>query len=293
MKKIQLLDGGMGRELKKKVKHFDPFLWAAGALISDPDYVIDVHKSFINAGAQIITTNNYTVVPYVLEESNIMNQFSSLTKKAGLLAKEAVKQSGNHIKIAGCLPPLKLTYRPDLVEKDTKKAISIYKQIIDYLDPYTNLFLAESISSLQELNYIIEATKTCSKPIYVACLLNDEKPTQLLDNTNVADLIPIINKSHINGLLFNCSQPKSITTALTKMKTLKIAYGGYGNAFKPLKKEFQIRSLREEAKDLSIKKYTSHVNTWIELGATIVGGCCGIGPNYIKDIHRLINEANT
>ena len=72
MKKIIILDGGMGREIKKRLHNFDPILWSASALLNHQKIVKDIHKEFLNAGSTIITTNNYTVVPYVLKSKKYL-----------------------------------------------------------------------------------------------------------------------------------------------------------------------------------------------------------------------------
>ena len=91
MKNVKLLDGGMGREIKKNLRNFDPVLWSASALIEAPDLVIKTHRKFIDAGSDIITTNNYTCVPYVLKQKNILDQFEFLSKKAGELARKSAE----------------------------------------------------------------------------------------------------------------------------------------------------------------------------------------------------------
>ncbi len=63
---ITLLDGGMGRELERMGAPFRQPEWSALPLIEGPDYVRRAHAAFIAAGAQVITTNSYAVVPFHL-----------------------------------------------------------------------------------------------------------------------------------------------------------------------------------------------------------------------------------
>lgn len=64
--KITILDGGTGRELEAQGASIDPPLWSANAFYTDPDIVKKVHKSFIAAGAGVITANTYAVTQYHL-----------------------------------------------------------------------------------------------------------------------------------------------------------------------------------------------------------------------------------
>lgn len=64
MAAIQILDGGMGRELKRIGAPFQQPEWSALALMEAPAFVSQAHNAFIQAGTDIITTNSYAVVPF-------------------------------------------------------------------------------------------------------------------------------------------------------------------------------------------------------------------------------------
>ena len=68
MNKVQILDGGMGRELKRIGAPFQQPEWSALALLEAPQYVSQAHNAFIASGADIITTNSYAVVPFHIGE---------------------------------------------------------------------------------------------------------------------------------------------------------------------------------------------------------------------------------
>ncbi|CAH9053428.1 hypothetical protein PSEHALCIP103_00821 [Pseudoalteromonas haloplanktis] len=68
MSRLTILDGGMGRELKRIGAPFSQPLWSAQALIEAPQCVTQAHQAFINAGAEIITVNSYACAPFHLEE---------------------------------------------------------------------------------------------------------------------------------------------------------------------------------------------------------------------------------
>ena len=291
MKKITVLDGGMGREIKLRMPNFDPILWSATALIHDQSLVKDIHIEFINAGANIIITNNYMVVPYVLEAKGMMSDFELLTRLSGELAMQAVidsKKSG--VKIAGSLPPLTTTYRADLVSKDNEFFVETYKKMIQCLAPNVDLFIAESLSSIVELENIVAATEGIDKPLFVSFILDDKYPTQLLDGTPVSDMVQVIQTKNVQAVLFNCCQPKTISIAMNELNGVSIEYGAYANAFKPIEHEWTHGDARIEDTDMSIQKYSDAVNDWINKGATIVGGCCGIGPDYIQHISDQISQ---
>ncbi|MCY3351084.1 homocysteine S-methyltransferase, partial [Acinetobacter baumannii] len=113
---MKILDGGLGRELARRGAPFRQPEWSALALIEAPETVKEVHLDFINAGAEVITTNNYAVVPFHIGQERFETDGVRLIKVAIEQAKNAVKESGKNVKIAGCLPPLFGSYRADLFQ---------------------------------------------------------------------------------------------------------------------------------------------------------------------------------
>ena len=71
---IHLLDGGMGRELKRSGAPFRQPEWSALALIESPEHVLQAHEAFIRAGARVVTTNSYAVVPFHLGQTRFAEQ---------------------------------------------------------------------------------------------------------------------------------------------------------------------------------------------------------------------------
>ena len=89
--KVRILDGGMGQELLSKGLIHHGTLWSASALIKEENHslVIDTHNSFIEAGADVIVTNNFSARKVRLDQNNVGNLFEYINKKAGELAVKA------------------------------------------------------------------------------------------------------------------------------------------------------------------------------------------------------------
>ncbi len=284
MKRTILLDGGMGREIKRLVPDFDPILWSATGLIKHPDIVRDLHKRFIEAGAEMITTNNYTVVPSILSPSGYMDQFDTLIERSGQLAQEA-KRGHPAVSVAGSIPPLESTYRPDLVPA-FDEAVAVYERIATGLNPYVDVFLCESMSSLAEAKSAIAAVQPFGKPIWVSFLLDDNQSGRILSGEWVTDIPGFLTDLKVDTLLFNCCEPDTITAALPLLNDSAMTLGGYANAFKKFDDHLDHMhgQLRQDNTDLSIEAYLDHVKQWLAAGAQIIGGCCGIGPTYIAAV---------
>ncbi|KAF3006767.1 hypothetical protein E8E13_010089 [Curvularia kusanoi] len=111
-----ILDGGMSRELMRLNAPFRQPEWSALALIEAPHLVKQVHHDFIAAGADIITTNSYALVPFHIGEERFWKQGAELAALAGRLAREAADAEttaiGRKILVAGSLPPIFGSYEP-------------------------------------------------------------------------------------------------------------------------------------------------------------------------------------
>ena len=85
----------------------------------------------------------------------------------------------------------------------------------------------------------------------------------------------------------NCTNPKAITHGLESLKKLTDKpLGAYPNVFDVPHGWTLDNDVDVKLKNLSIKKFVDYKDTWESLGAEIVGGCCGIGPEYIEAISR-------
>src|SRR5579872_6402733 len=92
-----LLDGGTGRELRRRGVPILDTIWSANALVVAPDVVRQVHLDYIRVGADVITTNSYGVIRRDLAKEGIEDRFAELNRLAGRLAVEAREAGGREI----------------------------------------------------------------------------------------------------------------------------------------------------------------------------------------------------
>jgi S-methylmethionine-dependent homocysteine/selenocysteine methylase len=292
---VTLLDGGMGRELNRMGAPFRQPEWSALALLEGPDFVRRAHASFIDAGAQVITTNSYSVVPFHIGEQRFSADGEKLADLAGRLARQAAKEAPGPVKVAGGLPPLFGSYRPDLF--DARRAPDLLKPLIRGLAPHVDLWLAETQGSIAEVEAVAAALAGDSRPLWVSYTLRDEEPDAapvLRSGESVADAARAARRLGAQALLFNCSQPEGIGPALAEARRAladrPLPLGAYANAFPPMRKDAKANTALSELRDdLDPPGYLAFVRQWVQEGATLVGGCCGIGPEHIAELrHALV-----
>ncbi|MDB9694673.1 homocysteine S-methyltransferase family protein [Acinetobacter nosocomialis] len=292
---MKILDGGLGRELARRGAPFRQPEWSALALIEAPETVKEVHLDFINAGAEVITTNNYAVVPFHIGQERFETDGVRLIKVAIEQAKNAVKESGKNDKIAGCLPPLFGSYRADLFQPEQAKNLA--EPIINTLAPEVDFWLAETQSCLKEVETVHALLPQDGKDYWVSFTLQDEiKQEQALlrSGENMQQVADFIKQSNAKAVLFNCCQPEVILQAINEIKVLipvSVQIGAYANAFPPQDESATANDgLDEIRKDLDAPAYLGFAKQWQQAGASLVGGCCGIGPEHIAELSQFFKE---
>ena len=268
-------------------------------MMEAPDIVGDIHRDFIHNGAQVITTNSYSLVPFHIGEQKFENEGRALAALAGLTARQAA--SGKAVQVAGSLPPLFGSYRPDLYQADKVKEIAL--PLIEGLAPHVDIWLAETQSLISEalsLKSAVDELGLQQAPFWVSFTLEDSVAVEvpsLRSGESVADAVEAMAAAGVNTILFNCCQPETVETALqVASSTLKqlqrddIRLGAYANAFPPQTKEATANDgLDELREDLNPQEYLVWAQKWQQAGASVIGGCCGIGPEHI---HALSCEFN-
>jgi S-methylmethionine-dependent homocysteine/selenocysteine methylase len=302
---VELLDGGTGEECFRLGVPDDRMIWSARALVDEQyhEIVRQVHRNFIIAGSQYITTNNYAVTPGV----GLAERLEELTTVAGRLAVQARLESeplGYHgVRICGSLPPLIESYRPDLVLPHDQ-AVAQYLPIVRSLDDTVDIFLAETMSSLAEATSAVHAVAeiTSRKEIWVSWTLRSDG--RLRSREHVTDAVHSMLSENVAAILFNCSEPEAISRALTelseatdllaKIRAANIRLGAYANRLTPVPEDYAIAQTthpQEMRTDVRVERYTEFARQWVALGAELIGGCCGVGPKYIADLKRCFQDS--
>lgn len=136
--------------------------------------------------------------------------------------------------------------------------------------------------------------KGSKKPLWLSFTVRDRQgentPPQLRSGESIDEALEIAENLEVEALLFNCSQPEEMEPIFRKLQKsgIEIPYGAYANAFEPVRKDQQANAeetvIRQDTTPQNYYEYAVH---WKNLGASIIGGCCGIGPNHIKELRKL------
>lgn len=292
MRRIVLLDGGMGQELLKRSRSKPTPLWSAQVLMDEPQIVKAVHRDYIDAGARVLTLNSYSATPERLAREGVPEMFEPLQRRAIELAQAARDESGQDVAIAGCLPPLMASYRPDLVT-DRNWARDMYSRIAELQAPHVDVILCETLASVREVGAAVEAAKATGKPVWLAMTLKDGAHAQLRSGEPLAAGIAEAKACGADAILLNCSWPETIDAAFAELERCGLPYGAYANGFTAIDKLMPGGTVEELAArdDLDPQRYSDFALAWSGRGSAIVGGCCEVGPAHIARLaERLVED---
>jgi S-methylmethionine-dependent homocysteine/selenocysteine methylase len=290
---VTLLDGGMGQELLRRSSRKVTPMWSADIMLNEPVLVRDLHREFIESGARVITLNTYTATPQRLSRENELDQLTKLHQQAMSVAQQAIQLAQrDDVLIAGCLPPLVASYRPD-VSLSFEESLATYRRLVALQLPASDLFICETMSSITEARAACTAAVESGKPAWVALTVSDDYPEQLRSGELLKDALQVLDSFDIQATLLNCSQPEAISDCWSLLNTNQRKIGAYANGFISVDELYPGDTVEEleMRQDMSPKQYAEHAMGWAKNGASIIGGCCEIGPAHIKALHsRLCSE---
>lgn len=285
MTDIILLDGGMGQELVHRAGDNPTPLWSTQVMLDHPGLVAAVHADYRAAGATVHTTNTYAIHHDRLEGTGLEDQFEALHMAA-------LKEAAGAGVLAGSVGPLIASYRPD-IHPDHDIAVPLYAEVAALLAPHVDLLICETVASVAHAKAILEATTATGKPVWLAMTVDDTDGTRLRSGEALADVLPVAEGAA--AILVNCASPEAVTTAMGVLAKGDAPFGGYANGFVKIADGFLKNKPTVDAltarQDLGPDAYAAFVMEWIGQGATIVGGCCEVGPAHIARMAEVIKAA--
>ncbi len=269
------LDGAMGTELWRRGVPTPLPLWSAAANVKHPDVVEQIHRDYVRAGCELITTNTFRTSLYTMERAGLTEAWQAWNRQAVRLARRA---AGHDAWVLGSVSTLEDCYRPDLVP-DAFTVRSYHRAQIDLLvELGVDGLLLETFNSLRELDAAYKEARRHLLPVLASVVLRDE--SHLYDGMDVSHLADWARRARPDVLCVNCAPPSILDVALLRLRRqLDLPLGAYANVGRPggeMGFEFTHACTPVE--------YGVWLARWARLGVKIVGGCCGTTPAYVASV---------
>jgi methionine synthase I (cobalamin-dependent) len=283
-KRPLILDGAIGSLLQARGVPKDEYLWMSLASITSPEKVIELHKEYIEAGADIITTNTFRTNPsakkeYSTNSGNMLIDLHGFVSKSVELAKIATE--GTPVLIAGSNPPAE-----DCYQREVKLTLNDYYwnhelHIKKLFLKGCHFILNETQSHLIEIEKI---SRICDKEdIPFVMSLFFDKDFNLLSGQSVDEAINLVLKYKPLAIGFNCISSETFLSFIKERK-FNFNWGVYLNAGSGELTDSKITAC------ISPEEYQKIIRKILKYNPSFIGGCCGTTPDHIRKIKELLDE---
>ncbi len=270
-KSLIFFDGAMGTELQKRGLKTGELPERLN--LTNPEAITDVHLSYLQAGSDVISTNTFGANPLKFSEDDLEEVITA----AIACAKKAIKEAGGKKRyIALDIGPLGKILKPfgDLPFED---AVEAFAKVVRIGAQDADLILIETMNDSYETKAAVLAAKeNCNLPIFVTNVYDEKE--KLMTGADALSMIALLEGLGIDAIGMNCSLgPK-------KMNEILRTFAHYSstplmispNAGLPHTENGQV------VYDVTPEEYAQEMAKSAEIGACIIGGCCGTTPEYIR-----------
>ncbi|KAA3604286.1 MAG: bifunctional homocysteine S-methyltransferase/methylenetetrahydrofolate reductase [Planctomycetota bacterium] len=272
---VLVLDGAMGTQLHERGLSFQDCFDAAN--LSRPELVLEIHRAFIEAGAQGIQTNTFGANRFRLAGHRRDDQLPLILEKALEIATEA---AGDEVYVLASLGPLGVELEP-IGRLDRKEARDAFQQVARVLEPGVDGFSLETFGRLDEVLEAVRAIREISdKPIFAHMSVDSRGLTGY--GTQVETLGPRLAQAGADVIGLNCSTgPRAILESILRM----VEYTDRPLSARPnagMPREVDGRVFYENNPDY----FARFARRFLQAGGRVLGGCCGTTPDHIRAMAR-------
>lgn len=274
-----ILDGAIGSLLTLEMQpHIH--LWSSHANIVSPDLVKNIYKSYINSGADIITTNTFRTNPTAIKSANLDLSVKDFVNQSVNLAIEARDENENII-IAGSNAPAEDCYQAERTISKSALEYNHKKHIELLWESGCDIILNETLSHFDEIKIIAEFCNTNKIEFIISLFINDNQ--KLLSGEPIQEAIELIRDCNPSAISFNCIHPKTFHEFMEKHSP-DYDWGFYLNCGAGEYTDINIQC------GISASDYLQQIKKYIDDKILFVGSCCGSTPEHTKKIKEYFDE---
>lgn len=288
-----LMDGGLATQLEAQGCDINDALWSAGLLQTAPHEIVNAHRAFIDAGAEVVATAGYQASREGFAQRGLSaDEADKQMLKSIDLVKQAADEAGTEVAVAMSLGPYGAMLHDGSeyhgnygVDDETIR--SFHAARLDVLDKVgVDVIAMETVPSLQEAEALAQALDGRSTPSWVSFSCKDGE--RACDGHPVETVAKVFaGHSGVRALGINCTPPQfaaelvqRVHAAVPEMAVL--AYPNSGETW-----EHESATWLGTATPLD---YASAAKSWVDAGAKLVGGCCRTGPEHIRAMRDALDQ---
>lgn len=279
LKRPLILDGAMGSLLQQRGFHSDKYLWYSKLNLDNPNEIIKIHKEYINAGAEIITTNTFRTNPVAVKRSNYQITTEQLVAASLKLAHQSIEN--DKIIIAGSNPPAEDCYQSERTITKFELEYNHKKHIELLWENKVDIIWNETQSHWDEIDLICKFCSNNSLPFTMNIYFTESM--RILSGEPINEAVSLISDYQPQVIGFNCIRPETFLEYSEKYSL-------------PTNNGFYFNCGAGEITDPNITcgidptQNVEYIKKLIKYNPTYVGSCCGSSPIHIKKIKEYFDE---
>ena len=269
---VQILDGAMGTELVAAGLPLAGPRWSARANLEAGEHVAGIHRSYAEAGATLHTANTFRTQPRAFGSG-----WDTALRTAVRLAREAVPDGQA---VLGSMAPVEDCYRPDRSPGAASR--EEHRMVARALaDAGCDIVLCETFCAEPEVEVAVEEAIRTGLPVWLS--LTAGPFGTLMSPSKLGGLASRLATYGVERLLVNCVSATRVEPYVAAVASTGVPFGVYANA------GHEEEGLGWGASpESAAAKYAELATGWVHAGATVVGGCCGIGPPQIRALAEVL-----
>ena len=307
-----LLDGAVGTQLQRQGVPMDALAWAANALETHPQQVLDMHRRYLELGADIITTNTFSSARHNLDSASLGGKTAALNRRAVEMAQQARGEAAadERVAIAGSISHFgiltggegdlaRTAHEPaggrNEIDEATARA-NLREQAELLAEAGVDLLLLESTGNMTQRAWLLEETGHLDLARWLGfrCRLDAGDTTTRVGYGSLesfADGLEILQRHSVDGVAIFHSLAEDTSAALP---VLKQHWNGPVIVYPEAGREDYTASARDETAraNLEPEDLPDLFNAWIDAGVHVVGGCCGIDAEYYAGLKSKLRRPN-
>ncbi|TML71233.1 MAG: homocysteine S-methyltransferase family protein [Actinobacteria bacterium] len=283
--RLIVLDGGMGTEIQARGVPMDGEAWSAIANITHADIVRAIHEDYIRAGADVVIANTFPAGSGALAAAGIEERLVEINQAAVALAQQARERTGEPgVAVAGSLSEMALS---GLITPgdDAISAVEAFRvQATALADAGVDLLVLEMMRSETVTESALQAAAETGLPVWLGVSIGGIGPTRApvtIDGTDVSRLLELAQGRADAVMIMHTD----IDVAAKALPILRRAWPGPLGAYPHVGEWTPPNWVFSE---ISPQAFADKVARWVDDGAQVLGGCCGIGPQHIAALRQAL-----
>jgi methionine synthase I (cobalamin-dependent)/5,10-methylenetetrahydrofolate reductase len=285
-KGVVLADGAMGTMLHSRGIAFDSSFDELN--LTQPALVAEIHRAYINSGAEIIETNTFGANRYKLAAHGLEGKVDEINRAAVQLARDAAEDSSSDVLVAGSIGPLGVRLAP-FGRVQPEQAFKAFKEQVKALaEAGADLLMIETQTDLHEVAEAVRAARSvCQLPIVATMTFTRDDRTLLGDTPQ--HVARTLNQLGIELIGANCSSgPAQLLRILVLMRSAApgARYAVMPNAGWPERVSGRIMY------PATADYFGDYAQSFCQAGAVFIGGCCGTTPEHITAMRQALDQGD-